>query len=285
MELNWGGPGYATYEVLNKKSSQETHTFGSMQQLTQQLQGAYTTQFRHMQGLLNNVIVPGLTQMFQNPQGFGTAGLAAMKSQLQNTLASQYTSQLQGLQQQFASQNMAGLGSGVQEALQANMAQQTSGEFASGLENINIQNAMLQNQQQQFAAQGLMQADQLYGQMPQSAGLLMQGLQQQFNAADILNQQGTFLSNFAAGVLGGFGPVGQGLAGAIQPGSSPLLPGEGGMPSWGNYVGMSPETGNLVSSGESQIMGGFFAPGGIFGPTGGPALTQASNVGTAIAGM
>jgi len=81
------------------------------------------TQFLERQGLLNTVLIPRLTQMTMNPQGFGAQALAAMKSQTIGTIGSQLAAQQRGLQQQFATQNMTGLGSGVEAALGANLAQ------------------------------------------------------------------------------------------------------------------------------------------------------------------
>jgi hypothetical protein len=166
------------------------------------LQSMMKTQFAEQQGLLNNVLLPQLQQMATNPQGFGAKALSAMQSQLINTVGTQLSSQEKSVQSQFATQNMAGLSSGVQAAIQANLAQGAAGQEAGGLQNLSIANAQLQNQQQQFGLTGLGQATSLLGAAPQSAGLGISANNAAFGQASQMAQQGSIWQNLLGGVLG-----------------------------------------------------------------------------------
>lgn len=200
--MNWGGPGYPEYQGYLKVSDAEKQAQAQSQQESQYLQSMMQTQFKEQQGLLNNVLIPQLTQMAQNPQGFGAQALAAMQSQMINTVGSQLSSQEKSLNNQFATQNMAGLGSGVNVALQAGLAQNAAGTEAGGLNQIAIQNAQLKNQQQQFGLQGLAGATSLLGAAPQSAGLGLQANQNNFGQSYQIAQQGNLWQNLLGGVLG-----------------------------------------------------------------------------------
>lgn len=201
FDVNWGGPGYPAYAVEMKVSGGEKTAASQTAQESQYLMNMMKQQFGEQQNLLNNVLVPQLQQMATNPQGFGAQALAAMRSQTIGTIGTQLAEQQKSLQQQFATQNMAGLGSGVQAALGANLAQGAAGAEASNLQQIAIANAQAQQQQQQFGLQGLGQASQLLGQAPQSAGLALTGSQASFNQQYQMAQQGGFWSNLARGAL------------------------------------------------------------------------------------
>jgi hypothetical protein len=244
---NWGGPGYAEYQGYMKVSGAEKTAHNQTADEASYLQNMMKTQFSEQQNLLNNVLIPQLTHMATNPQGFGAQALAAMRSQTINTIGGQLASQQQNLRQQFATQNMAGLGSGVQAALGANLAQGAAGQEASGLQNIAIANAQAQMQQQQFALGGLGSASQLLGQAPESAKLGLEASGQSFNQAYTMSQQGGFWSNLArsaltaagtafAGPLGGMaGNFVGNLFGGSGPTSSPwstFTPGTMGQPAY-----------------------------------------------------
>lgn len=201
FDINWGGEGYPEYQGWMKVSSGEKTAANLQTQTSNYLSNMMQTQFAEQQGLLNNVLIPQLTQMATHPQGFGAGALAAMRSQAIGTIGTQMASQQRNLQNQFATQNMAGLGSGVEMGLSAGLTQQAVGQEATALQNIQIANAQAQMQQQQFALGGLGQASQLLGQAPESAGLLNKSLGQQFTQQYNMSQQGGFWSNLARGVL------------------------------------------------------------------------------------
>jgi hypothetical protein len=221
VTYNWGGPGYATYEVWGKVSS------GEQQAAAAQMSMANTmaSQSSAMLGIMNkqmanyqnvfNYLMPQYKNMINNPQGFGAQALSLMKGSVINTVGTQLAGQQQQLRQQFASQNMAGLGSGVQAAISSNMAQQAAGSEASALSNIDIQNAQLKAQQQQYALGGMAQlgagaggmATQFGGMGMQGMQGAMQGYQSAFQNQYTMQQQGNFWSNLAMGALGGLGAM------------------------------------------------------------------------------
>src|SRR5215469_16277380 len=105
LELNWGGPGYPEYQGLMKVSRGEREAAGAQASVTralqseaQSLQSMMRTQFAEQQGLLNNTIIPQLTGMATNPQGFGATAMAAMRAQAIGTIGTQTASQLQAAQ-------------------------------------------------------------------------------------------------------------------------------------------------------------------------------------------
>lgn len=168
-----------------------------------QLQGMMTTQFKEQQDLLNKVIVPQLTQMATNPEGFGATALAAMQSQLINTVGSQLSSQEKSLKSQFATSNLPGLPSGVETALEANLGANAAGTEATGLQNISLANEQLKQQQREQGLSGLAGATSLEGAAPQSAGLALQGNQQNFDQSYKMAQQGGgIFSKILSGVIG-----------------------------------------------------------------------------------
>lgn len=229
LQLNWGGPGYPAYDGCMKVSGQEKAAEASTASEAQMLQGWMGTQFQEQQNLLNKVLIPQLTQMVTNPQGFGAQALAAMRSQTIGTIGTQLSSEEKNMAQQFATQNMAGLGSGVQMAETYGLQQQAAGQEATGLQNIAIANAQAQQQQRQFGLQGLANASQLLGQAPQSAGLAVQASGTQFNEAYKMAQQGGLMQNILGGLAGaGIGFLTGGPAGAALGGLKGVMGGGGG---------------------------------------------------------
>jgi len=184
------------------------------------LQTMMQTQFGEQQDLLKNVLLPQLTQMANNPEGFGAKALSAMQSQLINTVGSQVSSQEKSIQNQFSTENLAGLGSGVQEAIQANLGASAAGAEATGLQNISIANEQLKNQQQEFGLGGLASATQLLGQAPQAAGLGLGANNQNFNQSLQIANQGSLWQNLLGGVVGaGLNFASGGVSGLAQGGS------------------------------------------------------------------
>ena len=212
FDFNWGGAGYATYEVFLKVSGAERTAQAQTAQESQYLMNMMQTQFGEQQNLLNNMLIPQLQQMATNPQGFGAQQMAAMRAQTIGTIGTQLAEQQKGLAQQFSLANMAGVGSGVQAALLARGAQTAAGMEASSLQDLAIANAQMQQQQRMAGLSGLASASQLLGQAPQSAGLALSGSGQQFNQAYTMAKQGGFWSNMLQGVVGG---LASGLTGGL----------------------------------------------------------------------
>jgi hypothetical protein len=278
-QLNWGGEGYAAYDGYGYMTGPETSAWNQLGYDASLMNTWMTTQYSEMQNFIRNTLTPSITQMMTNPQGFGTAGIHAMNTQLINNIGANYAGQMQNLQGRFDTQNLAGLGSGVQQALMMNAAQAASGQEATGLNQIQLQNAQLKAQQQMQAMQMGMQLPGVMGQMPQSAGLAMQAAElegqeakgfygQQSPTSAMLGSLADVALTVGGGLIGG--PAGAMIGSQIGGALSGGLGGQGG--GGGYYIGQ-----NWGSFGLPSIWGG--------GPTSGVNLTQASNVGQAIAGM
>lgn len=213
IPLNWGGEGYATYECYLKVSGGEKTAAKAQAGLTSSLSSMMKTQFAEQQGLLNNFLIPQLESMVTNPTGFGATAIAAMKSQSISNIGRQFAAQTQQAQQRFATENMAGLQSGVQEALKGQLGLSAAGMESSALANIDIADAQAKMQQQEFGLTGLAGATSLLGQAPQAAGLAVGSAADQFKEQYTMAQQGGFWSNLATGVLG---TVASGLTGGLS---------------------------------------------------------------------
>jgi hypothetical protein len=228
-DMNWGGPGYATYEVEMKVSGQEKTAANMTSQESSFLMNMLQTQFSEQQNLLTKVLIPQLQNMATNPQGFGAQAMADIRAQTVGTIGTQLTSQRQALQQQFATANMAGLGSGVEAAISASMGAGAAGEEASALQQQQIANAQLKAQQQQWALGTLGQIEPQLGAAPQAAGILSSNLNNQFQNAYTMSQQGGFWSNLARGALGAVaGGLEGGPWGAVLGGAQGFLGGQQG---------------------------------------------------------
>ena len=275
--LSWGGEGYADYQGYAYMTGPETSAWNQLGYDTSVMNSWMTNQFKEMQGLLNQTIIPALKQMATNPQGFGAQALAAMRSQAIGSISEGYSSAVQAQQNAFASENLAGLGSGVEQAISANLAQTASGQEASAMNQINIANAQEQVQQQQFALSGLAQADQELGAVPQSAQIAA-GLNQNELAASqsYYGQQspmnamlgslaGTALT-IGGGLIGGpaGAMIGSSIGGAISSGLGGSGAGGGSLASnWGSLGFPSIWGGSPTPSSTMTNYGGVGAlPGG-----------------------
>lgn len=210
-----GGPSQAEYTAQEQAAQEST-----------MLQNTFQTQFGEQQGLLNNFLIPQLQGMITNPAGFGPAGLADLTSQLVNTTGAQAANAKQGAQAQFDTNNLAGLPSGVKEAVMSQIASGAGNQVASGQTQIGIANAQLKSQQQQFGLQGLAGAEQALGQVPQSGQLMLGANQNSAQQAQAISQQGNMWQNILGGVVNGVVGAGMGLA---TGGLSTLFSGGGGI--------------------------------------------------------
>lgn len=232
--------GSATFGgVLSGHSGQEETAWNQLGYETSIMNTWMVHQYSEMQNLLNKTIIPQLTQMATNPQGFGAQALSAMRSTLINQVGTQAASQTRQMQQNFASQNLAGLGSGVQQALAANIGQSAAGQEASGLNSIAIANANAQMQQQQYALSGLQGAVGQLGQLPQSAGLASQLANAEFSGAYNLSNQTGMGQQLVSGLVGT------------------------GLNALGAMAGMPEPIGGMLGSLGSNIAGGGGGGGGI----------------------
>lgn len=272
-KLNWGGEGYAAYDGYAYMTGPETSAWNQLGYEVSNMNNWMNLQFKEQQGLLNNFLIPQLESFVTNPPGFGATALSAMRTTMMGNISSQLTSQVRGVQNQFASENLAGLGSGVQEAIVANLKQGASGEEAQGLNQIAIQNAQLQAQQQEYGLSGLSSAEQALGALPQSASIVagLTGMEQQ-TSKGFYGQQSPY-----AGILGSLAGTALNLAipgagTALQAlgstfGSSTLGNVGTAMGGWGSYGGYGSGTApwNTPTPGAIPVATGPAIPG--YNPT------------------
>jgi hypothetical protein len=174
-----------------------------------------------------------------------------MKGRLQDTIGSQVASSVQGLQNRFDTQNVAGLGSGVQQALMMNAAMQGAGALAQGNANIDIQNALTANQQQQFAlgmAPSMVGAEEALPAAAQlNAQLATAGFSEAYNMSNQTGMGQQAIGGLIGagemaltGAVGGMLPGGAGMMSGLMGGLKGGLAGFGGMGGGGGPTGIMP---------------------------------------------
>jgi hypothetical protein len=178
----------------------------------------YQQQFGQENSFVNNFLKPQLESLYTNPTGFGAAALADLDASLINTTGAQAANARQAENANFATNNMAGLPSGVNAAIQSQINSAAGNTVATGQNQINLANQQYKNQQQMTALSGLQNIPAMLGASPQVGGLLTGANQNAFNQANTINQQsiaGDFWGNLGQGLLGG---LINGAAGALTGG-------------------------------------------------------------------
>lgn len=225
---------------LCKESDAQKQAQAAQTAFTQQLTQIYNTQFQQQQAILS-VLTPQLESMASNPQGFGANEYAAMQAGIVNTTGAQYANAAKAAATDFAVRNEAGLPSGVEAQVQANLTGQAAGQVAGQSSQLTIANEQLKQQQQQLALGSLLNLNSSSGsQMTATGGQVGQGLQNQFQNATTVYNQGSLWSNILGGLAGaglnflagGFSDSGSSGFGSPGSGSTPLGPGfsTGGIP-------------------------------------------------------
>lgn len=195
-------------------------------QESQDLQADFKSQFKEQQGLLNNFLIPQLEGMVNNPQGFGATALADMNANLVNTVGQQAKNANQTANANFDTNNMAGLPSGVQQVIKAQIASGAGNQVAQGSNQIQLANAQEQTQQQQFGLQGLAGAETALGAAPQTGQLQLSANQNSSQQAYQIAQQGSWWQPIVGGLVsaglgiatGGLSTIAQGAMGAFSSG-------------------------------------------------------------------
>ncbi len=196
----------------------------------------FQTQFGEQQGFVNNFLKPQLESMYLSPQGFGATALADLDANLVNTTGVQAANARQASQAQFNTANMAGLPSGVEQAIQSQIGSAAGNTVAQGSNQIQLANQQYKNQQQMTALQDLQNIPQLMGMSPQVGGLLTSANQNSFKQADTINQES---------IAGDFwGNLGQGLLGGLINGAAGVL--TGGLTSLGQMGGGGGQAGSVL---------------------------------------
>jgi len=226
------GPSQAQYTAQEQAQSEATS-----------LQNDFNTQFGEQQGLLNSFLIPQLEGMINNPQGFGAPALAAMQSSLVNNVGAQAANATQSANASFDTNNMAGLPSGVEQAIKAQIASGAGNTVAQGANQIQLQNAQEKLAQQQFGYQGLAGAESALGAAPQTGGLAISANQNSANQANTIAQAGNWWQGMLGSAIGaGLGIATGGLS-TMASGAGSFLGGGGGA---GGAMGLGDAGGGSV---------------------------------------
>ena len=193
-----GGPS-AEEKQLQAEQAAET------QQYMQQQAQNYSEQqslFAELRPVLQNEI--------NNPTGFSAQELAQLNASNVNTTGAQYANVQKQLNANFASQNMAGLTSGVKAAEDVSLANVAAGTVASNANQIQLESARLAQQKQQTATSQLQALEANAGGQAVSLGQVEnQSESQAFNQAYQMQQQS---SQLLTGILGGLVNTGLNVA-------------------------------------------------------------------------
>jgi hypothetical protein len=188
---------------LAKESDAQRQAQAQQNAFNQQLMQTFQTQFGEQQAILE-VLTPQLEAMAKNPQGFGATEYAALQSQIVNDTGAQYSNIAKEQAAAYATSNEAGLPSGVQAAIQAGIGAQAAGQVAGESTNLRVANEQLKQQQQQFALNSLGGIQSGLGNNAANfSGQAGQGLQNQFQNATTVYNQGSMWKNILGGVVGG----------------------------------------------------------------------------------
>ncbi len=187
---------------LCKESDAQRQAQAQQNAFNNQLLQIFQTQFAAQQDILK-VLTPQLEEMAKYPEGFGTTEYAALQSKIVNDTGAQYSNVAKEAAREFATTNEAGLPSGVEAQVQANIAGAAAGQVVSGSQNLAIQNEMLKQQQKQFALSALSGESGMLGQQALVFGSQEgAGLQNQFQNATTVYNQGSLWKNILGGVVG-----------------------------------------------------------------------------------
>lgn len=167
------------------------------------------TVFQESQELLKT-LQPMLEKEIANPAGFTPQELADLNASNINTTGAQYANVQKQLNLANASNNMAGLTSGVAAGEKASLMGAAAGTVASNAANTQIADAQLAQQNKQLAQQDLMSLQSGQGGQALSLGQIQTNSNQTaFNEAKTIQQQSTGL---LGGILGGLVNTGLSLA-------------------------------------------------------------------------
>lgn len=202
---------------MNKESDAQKQAQAQQNAFNQQLMDTFKTQFGEQQAILS-VLTPQLEEMAKNPQGFGATEYAALQAKIVNDTGAQYSNVAKEQAREFATTNEAGLTSGVQAGVQAELAGAAAGQVAGESSSLAIANEQLKQQQKDFALSSL---SGIQGGLSSSAanfsGQAGTGLQNQFQNATTVYNQGSLWKNILSGVAGaGLDVLTGGMSGAMN---------------------------------------------------------------------
>src|ERR1700677_1261185 len=185
-----GGPSQAE-ETLQEQQAAEPSSYMSQQ----------STLFGESQAL-QQTLTPMLQQEISNPTGFSPQELSDLNASNINTTGAQYANVQKQLNATNASQNMAGLTSGVAAGETASLKSAAAGTVALNAQSTQLANAQLQTQNKNMAQSQLLGMQSGQGSQAISTGSLeTQSNNAAFGEADTIQQQNN--SSSLGGVLGG----------------------------------------------------------------------------------
>jgi len=231
-----GGPSTAERDAQNQAAAE-----------SKQLLADFNQQFQGMTDFVDTFLKPQLESLYTNPQGFGARAMADLTSNLVNTVGTQAASERQAENAQFASNNLRGLPSGVQQVVQSQINAGAGNAIAQGSTNIQLANEQYKAQQRTQGLTGLLQLPSIMGSAPQVGGLLTNANRNSFGQAQTINQE-SMAGDF-------WGNLGQGLLGGVIGGAADYL--TGGLTGMGSLMGGGRGTTTSSSSSGSTV----FAPG------------------------
>lgn len=193
-----GGPSQAETDLQTEQAA-----------ATKQYMAQQTELYSEQQNLLKT-LTPLLEAEISNPTGFSPQELADLNASNVNTTGAQYANIQKQLNLRNSSENMAGLTSGVASAEGAALQSAAAGTVASNAENVQLQNAQLQQQNKNTAQSELLALQGGLGGQAVSMGQVEnQSENQAFQQAYTEQQQS---SQLMQGILGGLINTGIGVA-------------------------------------------------------------------------
>jgi hypothetical protein len=187
---------------MNKESDAQKKAQQNQLDFNNMLVSTFKQAFTQQQTILG-VLTPQLEEMAKNPTGFGATEYAALQARIVNDTGAQYSNVAKEQAREFATTNEAGLPSGVQAQVQANLAGAAAGQVAGESNQLAIANEQVKQQQKDFAMSSLSGVQSGLGsQSAAFSGQAGTGLQNQFNNATAIYNQGSLWKNILGGAVG-----------------------------------------------------------------------------------
>ena len=185
-----------------KESDAQKAAQSQQNDFNKQLMQTFQTQFGEQQSILS-VLTPQLEAMAKNPQGFGATEYAALQAKIVNDTGAQYSNVAKSAAREFATTNEAGLPSGVEAQVQGSIAGAAAGQVSGESSQLAIANEQVKQQQKEFALSSLSGIQTGLGQNSAAfSGQAGTGLQNQFQNATTVYNQGSMWKNILGGVIG-----------------------------------------------------------------------------------
>jgi len=196
-----------------KKAQAEQNDFNNV------LLSTYKQSFAQSQAILG-LITPQLEHMAASPEGFGATEYAALQAKIVNDTGAQFSNVAKTAAREFATTNEKGLPSGVEAETQAKIAAEAVGQVSGESTSLAIANEQMKEQQRDFALTSLTGIQAGEAQTGVATGTQEgSGLQNQFQNATTVYNQGSMWKNILSGVVGaGLNFATGGLSGLAQGG-------------------------------------------------------------------